>query len=519
MNALSDCAPTEDFHLIVTCRISRIENTKDLEASCWELLPFDGDKIISFVKTYGCTDKILLLSELLKNDEKLISVFGIPLLLYMVLALDVDLTSSTSLVSIYSQIFSLTSETSIYFRRRYDCQHPITAAEAKQIHEFSKCVAFTIWCNAPGKAYITMDECREILATHHVEENNVQIRDLLIGQYFIEGQNGHELYFVHRSIYEYFTALALLDAMAQVEKSGSVDLLFAIARKGTPAPALTQFTHLISANNLTIYPDIKADLRALMVQAPSLGVSYHFAPAWWQDFLDKFILNGLMFSVGGNAGVFAETMQLANLLVLVKYVHKQNGEKAPYRLFDSSVPYQFSFSPNFATQRFAKNDNAIISAIWDLSELDLSNLDFSYSCLAGANLSHTDLYGARLDFCILAYARLNHAQLKGSSLKNTFCRHADFSDTHTDSYRMSQTNTYSSQTDFRGADLSNANFSRASFDCINLSRTDLTGTDFVDSRIDRIRLDTFYDRGRAYTLNDFKNRWGCYMKDDKPEDS
>lgn len=68
--------------------------------------------------------------------------------------------------------------------------------------------------NKPDEAYIPQEEYEKIcsdIMEEQAQENNELIQDFKIGSYFklvkhCEGMETEELYFVHRSIYEYFVA-------------------------------------------------------------------------------------------------------------------------------------------------------------------------------------------------------------------------------------------------------------------------------------------------------------------------
>ena len=200
------------FSLFVTCRRNRIENLYELSAPHIELSPLSEEQIIEFAESYqiakGEDLDSSIWSAFFDESENLSTVIDIPLILYMTLALGIKVDKGSTLCEVYNQIFSLTNANSIYYRKKYDHAHEITSNEAEKIHEFSKQVAIAIWSNNPYEATVPKS-CYEVLAEDIVEGKN-KLRNLLIGQYFIEGGGGAELYFVHRSMYEYFVALRYL---------------------------------------------------------------------------------------------------------------------------------------------------------------------------------------------------------------------------------------------------------------------------------------------------------------------
>lgn len=115
-------------------------------------------------------------------------ILGIPLILYMMLALDIVIEEESSLVDIYDQIFSL--EGGIYDRcpkRKtivaWENRHRIADIKT-QIHQVSRYVSIWMFENKPEDAFIPKT-----------------IYDFICKMIFDE-----EISFVHRSIYEYFVA-------------------------------------------------------------------------------------------------------------------------------------------------------------------------------------------------------------------------------------------------------------------------------------------------------------------------
>ena len=178
------------FSLIVTCRTNRIPASKELCAPHIELCSLVSYQIEDFASAYWnkkssefTPKESFLLQQLTNEYTGIHKVMGIPLILYMTLALHINVSNSSHVGDIYEQIFSLENKNSIYFRSKYDEEHLITASEADKIHAFSKRIAERIWELNPSEATIKKSVCidivNEIAGTG--EEN---LRKLLLGQYF-----------------------------------------------------------------------------------------------------------------------------------------------------------------------------------------------------------------------------------------------------------------------------------------------------------------------------------------------
>lgn len=204
----------KNFSLIITCRENYVSELRKIECSYIVLQAWDSNQIKRFCKEYG-KESGSDISEIKIN--KLLdygNVFGIPLILYMVLALDITIEKSESLVDVYDQIFSI-DRSSIYDRciknSRYGGEHRISEDKIRQaIHQISQRIAFWIFENNSEKAFIPQKEYEDIcdsVIKENLNGNDDIKRDFLIGNYFklinhCDGVGTQELYFNHRSIYD-----------------------------------------------------------------------------------------------------------------------------------------------------------------------------------------------------------------------------------------------------------------------------------------------------------------------------
>lgn len=202
----------DNFSLIVTCRENYVPRFAILKCKYIILQPLDEIQIKSFCNIFQEKLKNAIsentIEKLLENKE----ILGIPLILYMVLALNISIEKEGSIVDVYDKIFSL--EGGIYDRcidnKMFADKHRI--GEIKEyIHQISRDIAIWMFENEADKASIPQEEykkiCRIIMQG---EKKNKEIgQDFLIGNFFklvkhCDGIETEELYFVHRSIYEYF---------------------------------------------------------------------------------------------------------------------------------------------------------------------------------------------------------------------------------------------------------------------------------------------------------------------------
>ena len=209
-----------NFLLIITCRENYIKNFERVQCKYITLQPWHEKQIRSFCNIFQeKTNKNIFentIEKLIDNRE----IFGIPLILYMVLALNISIEKEGSIVDVYDKIFSI--EGGIYDRcidfKRFADSHRISKIK-KLIHQISREIAIWMFENKHSEAYIPQKEYSDICAIARKKINNNEDledneglenieSDFAIGNFFklkhCEGKEGEQLYFVHRSIYEYF---------------------------------------------------------------------------------------------------------------------------------------------------------------------------------------------------------------------------------------------------------------------------------------------------------------------------
>lgn len=493
-----------DFSLVITCRRNRIDSLDDLQMRYILLCPFDASQIETFASKYWekpisgfCENELKILNRINSDSGHLFHAMGIPLILYMTLALKINLSRETGLCDIYNEIFSVEdNRTSIYYRR-YDRPHQITCNEAAQIHCFSKKIAQLIWEFNPSEGTVDCERY-EPIANKIVEQNGTTgLRDLLIGQYFMEGKNGTQLLFVHRSMYEYFIALSFYDHIARLVSSGFTpkELYQEVSFDGGPNK-LTQFTNLLGMQNLSSFPDIQGHLSQMLKKSP-LGTL-----GWWHEFFSQFLNFGLANAAWGRSksgvrGLSEELTRFYNLLWLVKEQLSSLGESAPFALcknLEKSIYFRIPYDSqkdlqdlildgiklpcqNFCGARLRRLHMAeSILSYADFSEASLNSAnfrsskmeqcDFSRADLTGADLSLANLEHSQFDSAILSHTNFRGANLTGAHFSYANLSHADFSEAILDGAI------------FTNATIENAIFDKASMQRVNLNHQSIKSTSF-----------------------------------------
>ena len=215
---------TEKILLIITCRENCIHDLEKIKGQYITLTPWNEKQIESFCfvfreKTYSKISKHTI-RNVIRNRE----ILGIPLILYIVLALNISIGENGSIVDIYDRIFSL-KENSIYDRCIYEEPHRVSEIK-KQIHQVSKDIAIWMFENNSEEASIPQKKfekiCYDIMQKYKNKRKDA-CEDFLIGNYFklvkhCEGVETEEVYFVHRSLYEYFVVETIYSSIEKQVK-------------------------------------------------------------------------------------------------------------------------------------------------------------------------------------------------------------------------------------------------------------------------------------------------------------
>lgn len=199
--------------LIITCRENYIKGFERIKCKYIILQPCDEIQIKSFCNIFQEKTKNIIsdntIAKLLENKE----ILGVPLVLYMTLSLNISIDQESSITDVYDKIFAL--EGGVYDRcidnKKFADTHWISKIK-EQIHQISREIAMWMFENNPDEASIPQEKYKKICfdVKKKSKYGNEKIdQDFLIGNFFkmvkhCEGVETEELYFVHRSIYEYF---------------------------------------------------------------------------------------------------------------------------------------------------------------------------------------------------------------------------------------------------------------------------------------------------------------------------
>ncbi len=416
------------FSLIITCREHYIENLQKMDCNYIALQTFDEEQIKSFCTIYQEKNNSSISKDTIEKIIENKDILGIPLILYMILALDISIEKEGSLATVYNQIFSI-KDGGIYSRclqnKRYETPHRISQIK-EQIHLISQKIAFWMFENNSEEAYIPQKEYQEI-CNSVMQKNEQKSQDILIGNFFkaikhCEGIESERLSFVHRSIYEYFVAEYIFEQICISIKKSKEELagIFGkfLKKNILSVEILKYLDFKVEISELSNMFDIVCDVFNLMIND---GMTYYTRECY-RNVMD------------------CEMRVFANMLQIVHFWYREI--------------YQF----NEQVVGYIKRNVGFF--------LNLQRLN-----LIGADLKRVNLIGADLSRANLSEANLSRADLKRVDLRETNLREVDLS-----------------ETDLSEADLSEADLRRANLRRANLREVDLRNTNLMGINLSQVYL-------------------------------
>lgn len=404
------------FSLIINCRENYIDQSDLGNIEYIILQAWNEEQIKSFCENYEKKSRMknseavknsilaMNINKILENKE----VFGIPLILYMVLALNVDIEETSSRVEIYDQIFSL-KRGGIY-DRFYDIEHRINAPEIKKhIHRISQRIAFWMFENKANEAFISQEIFEEICENEMRESGKkgeeIQ-RDALIGNFFklkyCEGKETDEIQFVHRSIYEYFVVVYFFESIHKLTSKEQVaGKLGELLKYGRFSEQILEYIKY-KFNSMEGYSlsDITKEVFNMMLRD---GMTYYYIKERKEPILH--ILEREM-------NIFYNMLEVVHLWN--SKLEEIDNKIAIYLQHNNSDMLNL----RGADLRGADLRGAILRGA------DLRGTDLREAVLIEANLRGVDLIGADLEGANLGGAVLIEANLIGADLREADLREA-----------------------------------------------------------------------------------------------
>lgn len=405
------------FSLIITCREHYIEDLQKMDCDYITLQTFDEKQIKSFCTVYQEKNNSSISKNTIENIIKNQDILGIPLILYMILALNISIEKEGSLATVYNQIFSI-RDGGIYSRclqnKRYETPHRISEIK-EQIHLVSQKIAFWMFENNSEEAYIPQKEYQEI-CNSVIQENKQKNQDILIGNFFksikhCEGIESEWVSFVHRSIYEYFVAEYIFEQIGISIKKSKEELagVFGkvLKRNILSVEILKYLNFKVKTSELNRMFDIVCDVFNLML---SDGMTYYTRECY-KNVMD------------------CEMRVFANMLQIVQFwdreVYQFNKQVVDY------IKRNVGFFLNLCRVNlqgayfFEASLQDICFLTSNLQKVNLQRANLQRAYFFGANLQEANLQEASLQETSLKRANLKGANLRKANLQGSIWTSSD----------------------------------------------------------------------------------------------
>lgn len=407
------------FSLIITCRENYIPDLHVIYCDYIFLQAWDEEQIQSFCEIYQEKTKVRISHNMVENLTENESILGIPLILYMVLGLNISIEKEGSIVDVYDKIFSL-EDGGIYDRclqnKRYEGSHRISGIK-EQIHQISRKIAIWIFENNPDEACITQEEYQKI-CNHIMKDYVYEKEDFKIGNFFklvkhCEGTETEQLYFVHRSIYEYFVAETIYssieNAMVELTKKSQKELAGKIAIYLKQGEITNTIGEYLQCKILKLYFNLNYEKQGNFYQ-------------WWENVVCQMMDVGMFYytkkSIFNYKNIMTkEIICFLNLIDILRLV-LPTGDKA-YIMQDTDRQQLYKYI-KFCCLEYANSVKSVNFRKMCLLRIELAGENLIY-----ADFERANLYAAYLSNTNLMYSNLRKADLRKADLREVDLRGAD----------------------------------------------------------------------------------------------
>ena len=508
----------KNFSLLITCRENYIEDLSRLSFPYITLQPWNTYQIESFCRNYGSYAQMNIMEESIEKIKEMNSVFGIPILLYMALALNITVRDDSSVVEVYDQIFSL--KEGIYDRYlnsdasiRWDNAHHKIK---KQIHQFYREISLWMFENNPEQAAIPQNEYEKIWnKIFGMGDNNRSGEETVLSIGFLaiircyNGLDVNQFRFVHRSFYEYFVAETISSEISEtasdMEEETQVKLAEVLGqrlKKGRITYTIGQYLKIKVCQFTATFDTKKKNrffnwLEGAVEKILNFGIEYYVDEhtkdyknlieremicfenildvlRLFFDFSDK---NYIIQNVIPERKVF----YIRNLTSVVGSILHRRLDLSRIELCETELNGVYLRGANL--RKASLNHSNLIGTdligieLLDSSlvETDLIGADLTEADLTGANLTGADLRRANLQRAVLNQAEINSVDLRGATLIGADLTGADL--TGSDLTGADLTGANLTEANLRSANLHKAVLNQAEINSVDLKDATLMGAD------------------------------------------
>lgn len=431
----NDINDLERSKIIITSRSSYIDQVHFNNNIV--LRPFNIEKIKEFYK--NITGKVLNERDIDTNN---LDVLGVPVILYMAIMSDIDITKTATKPELYNRIFA---ERGGIFDKfcEYDSGSQIMRNSDNIVCylDFLRTVAFKMF----EKNELVLSRNEYEIPKLSFKGKAVSVLEFPIKHLFENTSANIE--FIHKSIYEYFVSEYIYKLMDNIllkeEKSLETDLAGVLgdlfSKRRLSDEILEFLKYKIRNGNFSDKFYIVNDTFQLMLKD---GMTYYTKKCY------KNVIQ-------------CETDVFANMLEVIHLLDCNSCR------LDLSNSIYLTFSKSEV----------------NLCKLNLTNLELQKGNLSGADLSKVNLHGSQLQHSNLSKANLKEADLSYAKLEGANLRETNLTETNC------------TRADLTGADLRGAKLVNTIFKNACLKDVDFRETDLVKVNLADVNLSTTYLRG------------------------
>lgn len=329
---------------------------------------------------------------------------GIPIILYLVASNSIVISYYKSKYDFYDYLFG---KYGIWYKRRYDINHPALTEHNNLLYEFILSVAENMFCNQ--QTIVNNNEIANIIKNISSKQDlNYLSTWYGIITYFRKNQL-NEIEFAHKSIYEYYIArriyYKLLQVLTQKTVDDKVNILFSLFSKSIVTKEIQYF----------LSGFVKKDMNEIK----STTVEETLKDVLNVDWLISNLKNIQKYDELNNyfANTFNCLYTCMNILThgkqknIFEYVGTKNIK---FYLQNETYQYLYMHQINLSNMIMSK----CIFRNTDMRNANLENSDFSYCDFRGSNLEKSNLKNTNLFGSILSDANLSYVDLRSTNLNN-----------------------------------------------------------------------------------------------------
>jgi len=482
----------DNFKCIITSRPAYIDSTRF--ENVVELQQFNIDKVDRFYTK--------ITGNKLKKGEKIesnLEVLGIPVILYMAIMSEIDISKNPTKPELYNRIFAERGGIFDKFQKdgyEYDNASQIlrNPKNAKKYLKFLGDIAFEMF----EVNTLVLQKEQSSIPELEISEEKISVLEFPIKHLFESTE--FNLEFIHKTIYEYFVSEHIFHSICEgikLSKDRLAGVLGDLLKKDILSPEILEFLkYKIINSRLKDKFDIINESFNLMLED---GMTYHTGICY---------KNSMNYEIN----IFANMLEIIHMWskdilefdnAIVNYIRCNSKLKLNLKnlnLEDADLKRVNLTQANLIGANLREADLKYA----DLTEADLRYADLTEADLTGADLAQINLIGVNL-----TKAHLTDVDLTGINLTNANLTDVDLSGSDLRTVNLTGgnlTNANLANVDLSRANLTNANLSAANLSGANLTGVDLRGADLTHTNLRGVDLKKINLTNKNLSITDLTDR-------------